>query len=117
MNFSKAKTSEKLEFLADMIETKHAEIFYQGYHEDCAVGIGARINGSGSLRKHDFLESGSELFGRKYGVTEEETDALFLARYSGLRTRLKDRDFVEVTPQVAACAVRSLARKYARRDK
>ena len=54
MNFKTAKTSEKLNFLAQVIEAD-PDNFNQGDPSNCVTGIGKRLQGDGTLRGRYFL--------------------------------------------------------------
>lgn len=122
MNFQTAKTSEKLKFLARMLETKLADQFDQNSIKNCVVGLGARLKSNGQLADYE-VGSVMWIFPDKYGVTETETDALFCATYSGLDIdepdllMVDDRDrtdYSKVTLPDVVRVLRKLGNKYMR---
>lgn len=120
MIFRTATTSQKLNFLAALIEGKFKKVFNQWTGTQCTVALGIRTNGAGVLRPASVLANTTtsedkQAFAAKFGVTIGEATALYVADYDVIDARFSA--YGEKTPKRAANALRALARKYARQGK
>lgn len=113
INLRRAKTSEKLNFLADILETKHKEIFNRWSIYSCAIALGLRINGLGTITKE--WSCNSREFAKRYGITFDEANGLNYAEYYLLKVGMKSQPNA-TTPErdnaTTIKAIRKLAKKY-----
>lgn len=112
-SFKTASTSEKLNFLADMLETKYADVFNQWDIFNCVIGIGHRLADDGSIvgkPNNDDIK-----FMELYGITRSETVALNYGTYSLLEIGIEDIYSGKMPVSKVAGVIRKLAAKYKRK--
>jgi hypothetical protein len=107
-------TSEKLTVLAGALEAGVNPYFEQASLTNCAVGTGNRLDLTTGVLNARMYSGVTRKFVEKFGVTEQEADAILVADYHLLGIRMREYRMADVTPQIAAKALRALARKYAR---
>jgi len=125
MNFKKENTSTKLRWLATQLRRpKIAADFQQEWVDNCVVGLGARLTAKGTIGEVDATRDITSVFVDKFGVTDDEANALFIATYSDLEIDVEDyatvsdsghRSYERVTAAVAAMVLDKLAEKYERK--
>lgn len=112
MNFRTATTPEKLRFLAEALrKPRIAKMFDQSTWEDCVVGLGNRLTGGGRILPSKYSD-GIDTFAKKFGITETEASAFFVASYGRLRIGVRSRKMHEVTAGYAANILDRLADHY-----
>lgn len=124
VDLTKMSKAAKLRYLASRLETDLRSQFNQASINNCGVALGARLNNDGSL--DDGRLRNSSDFETQFGVSHDDTNALWTARYSQLGIDEPDllipgaghpEQYAKVTVEAVARILRKLADKYAKAER